>query len=157
MIVVKKKIMRLNANNLYGWGMSQYLPSGRFEWLNKKEIDKFNVNSIECNSVDGYIVDVDLEYSDELHKIHNDYPLAPKKLKINHDMLSNYCSNISNDYRIKIGNVDKLVPNLGNKSRYVPHYQNRQFYLSLGVKWTKFHGILKFKQSDLLKNTLILI
>ena len=76
----------------------------------------------------------------------HDYSLAPKKLKTNHDMLSIYCSNIANDYGIKIGNVNKLVPNLSNKSRYV-----LQLYLSLGLKLVSIHRILKFKQSDWLK------
>ena len=89
-----KFIMYLDANNLRGWAMSQYLPYGGFKWLNQKEIDKFDVNSIECNCIDGYILEVDLEYPEELHEMHNDYPLAQEKLKINHDMLSNYCSNI---------------------------------------------------------------
>ena len=48
-------IVYLDVNNLYGWGMSQYLPYGGFKWLNQKEIDKFNVNSIGGNSFDGYI------------------------------------------------------------------------------------------------------
>ena len=140
--------MYLNANNLYGWAMTQYLPYGEFKWLNQKEIDKFDVNSIECNYIDEHILEVDLEYSDELHELHNDYPLAPEKLKINHDMLSNYCSNIANDYGIKIGSVNKLVPNLHNKSKYVLHYKKLQLYLSLGIKLTKVHRILKFKQLD---------
>ena len=49
-----KFIMYLDANNLYGWAISQYLPYGGFKWLNQKEIDKFDVNSIEENSSDGY-------------------------------------------------------------------------------------------------------
>ena len=97
--------------------MSQYLPYGGFKRLNQKEIDKFDLNSIKENSLDGYILEVDLEYPDKLHELRNDYPLAPEKLKINHDMLSNYCSNIANDYGTKIGSVNKLVPNLGNKSK----------------------------------------
>ena len=66
-------------------------------------------------------------------------------------MLSNCCSNIANDYGIKICNVNKLVPNLGNESRNVLHYKNLQLYLSLGMKLTKFQGNLEFKQSNLLK------
>ena len=60
------------------------------------------------NSPDGCILEVDLEYSDELHELHNDYPLAPEKLKIRYNMLSNYFSNIENDYRIKIVSVNPI-------------------------------------------------
>ena len=56
--------------------------------------------------------------------MHNDYPLAPEKLKISHNMLSNYCSNIANYYGIKSGNANKLVPNLGNKNKYAIHYKH---------------------------------
>ena len=90
--------MYLDANNLYSWAMSQYLPYGGLKWLNQKEIDKFCLNSIIENSSIGYILQVDLEYPDELHELHNDYPLAPEKLKINHNMLWNYCSNTANEY-----------------------------------------------------------
>ena len=75
-------ISYLEGNSLYGWAMSQYLPYGRFKWLSQKEIDKFHVNSVAENSPTGHILEVDLEYSDELHELHNDYPLAPEKLKL---------------------------------------------------------------------------
>ena len=136
--------------------MSQYLPYGRFKWLHQKEIDKLLLNSSECNfikenSSDGYILDVDLEYPDELGELHNEYPLAPEKLEISHNMLSNYCCSIANNYDIKIGGVNKLVPNLGDNNKYVLQYRNLQLYLSLGMKLTKVHRILKFKQFDWLK------
>ena len=84
-------ITYLNANNLYGWAMSQYLPNGRFKWLNQKEISNFYLNSISENSSIGYILEVDFEYPSELHGLHNDYPLASEKLKITQNMLSKCC------------------------------------------------------------------
>ena len=83
--------------------------------------------------------------------MHNCYPEAPEKLKISDSMLSNHCSNITSEYGIRNGGVNKLVPNLGNKSKYVLHYKNLQFYLSLGIKLVKVHEILKLRQSDWLK------
>ena len=59
--------------------MSQYLAYGRFKWLNQNEND---VNSIKENSSNGCILEVDLEYSDELHELRNDYPLALENLKL---------------------------------------------------------------------------
>ena len=145
-----KYITYLDANNLYGWAMSQYLPYSEFKWLNQKEIDRFDVDLIGENSSIGYILQVDLNYLDDLHELHNDDPLAPEKLKISQNMLPNYCSNIVNEYEIKI-KVNKLVPNLSNKSKYVLYYRNLQLYLLLGLKLTKVDRILKFKQSDWLK------
>ena len=103
------------------------------------------MNSISENSSIGYILEVDLEYLDNLHGFHNDYPLAPEKLEIRQNMLSKYRSYIADKYGIKIGVVNKLVPNLGNKSKYVVRYRNLQLYLSLGRKLTKVHRIWEFK------------
>ena len=109
------------------------------------------MNYFSENSSIGYILKIDLEYPSILHDLHNDYPLAPEKLEISQNMLSKYCFNIANEYGIKIGGFDKLVPSLENKSKYADHYRNLQLYLSLGMKLTKVHRILKFKQSDWLK------
>ena len=136
-------------NNLYGWAMSEYLPYGGFKWL--KNVDEFDVMSVSEKSPIGYFLEVDLEYPDELHELHNDYPLAPEKLAVSSDMLSKYCKEIADKYEIKVGNIKKLIPNLGNKTDYVVHYRNLQLYLSLGMKLTKSHRMLNFKQSDWMK------
>ena len=139
----------LDMNNLYGWALSSYLPYGGFKWL--KNADNFDVNSVSENSPIGYILKFDQKYPDELHVLHNDYQLAPEKFAVPYDMLSNYCKKIADDYGIIVGNVMKLIPNLGNKTNYVLHYRSLQLYLSLGMKLTKTDKVLKFKQSDWLK------
>ena len=65
--------------------------------------------------------------------------------------LSKYCKKIDDKYEIKVGDVKKLIPNLGNETEYVLHYRSLQLYLSLGMKLTKIHKMLKFKQSDCMK------
>ena len=82
----------------------------------------------------GYLLEVDFEYSDKLHELHHDYPLAPEKLAVSSDRLSKYCKKIADKYDIKVGNIKKLIPNLGNR--------NLQLYLSLGMKLTKIHKVL---------------
>ena len=73
-----KYISYLDANNLYGWSMSQPMPCGEFHWLTDKQISKFCVDNISDESGVGYILDVDLEYPTNLHDSHSDYPLAPE-------------------------------------------------------------------------------
>ena len=99
------------------------------------------------------ILDISLKLilNDELHELHNDYPLAPEKLAVSSDMLLEYRRKIADKYQIKVGDVKKSIPNLGNKTKYVLHYRNRQLYLSLGMRLTTIHRILKFKQSDWMK------
>ena len=82
-------ISYLDMNNLYGWAMSEYLPYEGFKWL--KNVDKFDVMSIDEKSPIGYLVEVNLEYPDKLHELHNGYLLAPEKLAVSSDMLLKYC------------------------------------------------------------------
>ena len=88
--------------------------------------------------------------------MHIDYPLAPEKLAITYYMLSDYYQKIADEYEIKVGDVKKVIPNLGNKINNVLHYKSLQLYLFLGMKPTKTQKVLKFKQSDWIKNILIL-
>ena len=119
--------------------------------MTEEEINNFDLSLVKEDSPEGYILEVDLECLIELHDYFDDYPPAPEKLKVTNDMLSKYCSDIANKYGIKVGEVNKLILNLGNKKNYVIHYRNLQLYVSLGMKVTKFHKILKFKQSDWMK------
>ena len=132
-------------NNLYGCAMSQYLPYGGFKWV--KNIDKIKqiLMNIKSNSSTGYILEVDLEYPQELHDIHNDYPLALEKINIPKEQLSDYSLEILNAHDITVGEVKKLVPNLMNKNNYVIHYRDLRQCLQSGMKLKKIHRILKFK------------
>ena len=138
--------MYLDANNLYGWAMSQYLPTGGFRWMTEKQINNINLAKYNENTEKGLILEVDLAYPKELHDLHNDYPLGPEKVKVTENMLSGYCKNIAKKYKISTGLVRKLIPTLSNKERYVLHYRNLQLYTDLRLKVIKV-----FNQSPWLK------
>ena len=90
-----KYIIYLDANNLYGWAMSQYLPAGNFKWMTDKEISKINLGKYKADGKKGLILEVDLEYPQELYDILNDYPVAPENVKVSKNMLSDYCKKIA--------------------------------------------------------------
>ena len=146
-----KYIMYLDANNLYGWAMSQYLPTGGFRWMTQKQIDKIDLTKYKEDNKKGLILEVDLEYPKELHHLHNDYPIGPEKVKVTNDMLSEYSKRIADKFNISTGLVQKLIPTLSNKEKYVLHYRNLQLYTELGLKVTKIHRVLEFDQSPWLK------
>ena len=146
-----KYIMYLDANNLYGWAMSQCLPTGNFKWMTDKEISKIDIGKYKADGKKGLILEVDLEYHQELHDIHNDYPVTPEKVKVSKNMLSAYCKKIAEKYNISIGLVSKLIPTLRDKKEYVLHCHNLQLYLDIGFKMKKVHRVLKFDQSPWLK------
>ena len=123
-----KYITYLNANNLYGWAMSKPLPTHGFKWMKVSELQTWENNP--C------ILEVDLEYSRNLHDLHSDYPLTPERIEVN--------------------KVDKLIPNLWNKKKYVILYENLKQYLSLGLKLTHIHRGIKFEESQWLKKYIAL-
>ena len=141
-----KYIMYLDANNLYDWAMSLYLPTGNFKWMSDKEIKQINPGKYKSDGKKRLILEVDLEYPPELHDMHNDYLVCPEKVKVSNDMLSGYCKKIAEKYKISIGLVSKLIPILRDKKEYVLHYRNLQLYLNLGLKIKKVHRVLKFDQ-----------
>jgi hypothetical protein len=99
-----KYLPYLDANNLYGWAMSQPLPVKDFEWMDDNELEGWTEHS--C------ILEVDLEYPDDLHDLHNEYPLAPERITVNKTV--------------------KLIPNLNSREKYVLHHTNLKQYLSRG-------------------------
>ena len=129
-----KYIQYLDANNLYGWAMSQSLPVGGFRWvsnLTKEKVmdilEKTNCSMNDMGKI-GYIFEVDLEYPKELWKSHNDYPLAPEKMKV--------------------GGVEKLISHFKPHKKYVIHYRNLRQCLELGLKITAVHRGISFNQSS---------
>ena len=131
--------------------MSQYLPTGNFRWITDEEINKIYLGKYKTNGKKGLISEVDPEYPRELHDLHNDYPVAPEKAKVSKNMLSRYCKKIAEKYKISIGQVNKLIPMLKSKEKYVLHHRNLQLYLDLGLNLTKVYGVLEFDQSPWFK------
>ena len=107
---VSSYISYLDANNLYGWAMSQPLPYRNFKWIRACGV-------VPKRKGIGHIYEVDLEYSEELHDLHNDYPCAAENIKVTDDMLSDYCNEIKNKFKICSGNVHKLIPTLRDKKK----------------------------------------
>ena len=128
-----KYLMYVDANNLYGWAMSKKLPIHSFKWMSNKEIENlFNNRIVQVWEKTPCILEVDLEYPEELHDLHNDYPLCPERVECDKG-------------------VKKLIPNLRNKNNYVVHYKTLIQYLRLGMKLKKIHRGIKFIEAAFLK------
>ncbi|KAL4153215.1 hypothetical protein QTP88_001048 [Uroleucon formosanum] len=121
----------LDANNLYGWAMSKYLPTGDFKWVDN--VNNFDVMNSSDKSCKGYILEVDLSYPKELHDIHSDFPLAPERHFDNKQL-------------------PKLLTTLYDKKKYIIHYETLKLYINLGLKIEKIHRVLEFSQSPWLKS-----
>ena len=119
-------------NNLYGWAMSQKLPVDNIEWI--KDTSQFNEDFIKNyneESDEGYFLEVDVQYLEKLHELHNDLPFLPE--------------------RMKIEKVEKLVANLHDKTEYVIHIRNLKQALNHGLVLKKVHRVIKFNQNAWLK------
>ena len=138
-------ITYLDANNLYGWAMSLPLPKKGFHWKRVMPTEE-QIMKMKPNSKKGWILEVDLEYPEELHDKHNDYPLAPEKKAIRIDQMSEYQKRMMNGLQIEMPNTEKLVLTLEDKEKYVVHYKNLQFYLSQGMRLKKVHRVIEFDE-----------
>ena len=138
-------------NNLYGTAMIQPLPQRDFEFMNEEQLQNFDFMSVPADSPTGYILEVDLDYDETLHNIHNDYPLCPENVSIFEEDLSPYTKLLAEKLDVKIVPTKKLVCNLKNKTKYVIHYRNLQLYVKLGIRVTKVHRVIEFTQSRWLK------
>ena len=136
-------IMYYNANNLYGWAMSQPLPVGKFEWCLAFPT-LHQIRRWRSNRKIGYILEVDLDYPEELHDEHNAYPLAPEKQVVPKEWMSPYQRALAGGQ--PEDKTTKLLLTLRNKTWYVLHYRALQQYLDLGMRLRKIHKILKFEQ-----------
>ena len=125
-------IQYLDANNLYGWAMSQKLPVNGFKWIDSNEIDEEFIKNYNGNNKKGYILEVDVKYPKKLHDSHSDLPFLPK--------------------RMKIDKCKKLVCNLHNKKKYVVHIKSLKQALNHGLKLKRAHRIIEFNQKALLKS-----
>ena len=120
-------IQYLDANNLYGWAMSQKLQVSGFKWINDiTETDEKLIKNYDEDSDKGYILEVDVKYPRKLQDLHSDLPFLPK--------------------RMKIDKSKKLVCNLYNKKKYVVHIRSLKQALNHGLKLKKVHRIIQFNQ-----------
>ncbi len=144
----KSWIKGLDANNLYGWAMSQPLPLCDFSWVPEEELKKIKWLEQTENQDFGYIVKVDLRYPPELHEAHSDYPLAPERISVKEEWLSDKQLNIKAQYNLPRSDyTSKLIPNLMDKKEYVVDYRNLKFYLKHGLQLTKVNSAVKYFQS----------
>ena len=141
-------IIYLDVNNLYGTAMRDELPCGEFEWVDEEELAILDVMKVEDSADVGYVLEVDLEYPEELHDLHDSYPLAPEKVKIEDAWLSDYAL----EHKTSNACVEKLVPNLMNKQKYVVHYRNLKLYMEHGLKLKKIWRGIKFTQKAWMKD-----
>ena len=121
----------LDANNLYGWEMSQKLPVNGFKWLDSDKINEEFIKNYNEDNNKGYILEVNVKYPKRLHKLHSDLPFLPE--------------------RMKIDKCNKLICNLFNKKKYVTHINSLKQALNHGLKLKKIHRIIEFNQEAWLK------
>ena len=139
-------IIYLDANNLYGYGMSSYLPLGNFIW-NTEEWNKERIMNLDDEGKTGYLFEVDLHYPKELHDMHNGYALASNNETIKKEWLSKW-----QQEGYKENNIKKLITSFNDKINYGINYRLLKLFLSLGLELTKVHRVIEYKQDNYMKS-----
>jgi hypothetical protein len=139
-------ILYLDANALYSWAMSQYLPVSDFKW-NSEQWTKEKIMNIESEAKTGYMFEVDLSFPKELHDKMNNYVPLPDNIQVKKDDLNEWQKENYHESKIR-----KLCCSFKNRSKYVVNYRNLKLALSLGVKLENVHRVLEFKQSNFMKS-----
>lgn len=148
----KSWILDEDMNALYSGAMTQYLPTEILGNVPLKDVPE--IQSIPSDGEIGYLFEVDLDVPKHLHDYFADYPLAPEKNVVPQDWLSPYNDKLLHDKDIGGGKYvlsEKLLQTLLPKRNYIIHYRALQIYLKLGIRLTKIHSVLKFKQSPWMK------
>ncbi len=146
-----KYLIYLDANNLYGYPMTQPLPTGNYQWEDASKFTSEYILSLKDDASNGYILDVDLEYPKELHELHNDYPFCVEKKEVKMDELSEYQLNHLEVNQKKYVEGTKLVSTLTDKVHYKLHYRLLKQALQAGLKLKKVHKVLSFSQKPWLE------
>ena len=146
-------LLYVDANNLYGCGMSQKLPYKNFKWEKVDDSKDINYYLTQCNEEKGMVFKVDLEYGDnETRNKLKKYPLMPLSRQIKENELSDYSKNILKENNLKLGKEKKLILDLNDKKEYIVHYEILKYYIHLGIKVTKIHSIISFNHKAWLKS-----
>ena len=131
--------------------MSQPLPYDEFTWIPKDECHAIDWLAQTDDQLYGYFVECDLHYPDDLHDLHDDYPLAPERIVVEDHLLSEKQDVLRSQYAISHTATSKLVPNFFDKKKMLIHYRNLRFYLQHGLVVTKMHRGIRFRQSKWLE------
>ena len=147
-----KKILYIDANNIYGHSMSQPLPYDEIQmWHGDPELYMNWLEEILNTSDDsdiGYFVEVDLRYPDNLKEKTKNFPFCPESNKINPDRYNDYMNKIKPKNYTK---SKKLICDWMDKKNYLVHYSMLKFYVRHGMVVDKIHEIISFKQSKWLE------
>ena len=147
-------LMYWDANNLYGWAMSQVLPYKNIQFDTKVKLK--NILNTADNSKTGYIVECDLHFPEHLHDKFKEYPPAPENLTPNIEWFSDFQKDLGKKLNVinkndRYTGTNKLIPHLMDHNNYVLHYRNLKFLVSLGVEITNIHKVIRFEQKPWLK------